>query len=286
VVRRSSKLALINPLNAIDAIDAIDAVDRKPQRARGLAMTIETELEPTSEIFQALYRAHGDIDLHEVMHLNPTPNERIPVLRQALRHPLEYVHFHATLVLVAWGDRAGLDQLADYLALPAGDLARSPNRFVNRHLYLDEIGDALLTGVVRGNLRWSQAQPYVRRLLAIYHNHHFGNRFVWGLRHPAVPAEIVPDLLDAFDNTMAAGKLAEASRLLRPLAPRDPDATWAAIRKLEAEPQNRPCYAHDVAYVLPAVRTPASQALAEELAAQGYAPHPLAVAGQLCSAPA
>jgi len=233
----------------------------------------DCDLAPSDELHAALYCSNDETDLHEVMFMVPTPRERVPILRRALHHDLEHVRFHATLLLVAWGDQEGLDSLGLYLVGPT----TSRGRLIDRDLFLDELGDALLSGVELGNVSWRQAAPYVQQLLARYSTQRFSGRFVGRLSESYVAADVVPHLIAAIDHCITIGEFRQASRLVRPLAHHAPEAAWSVIERFESRPGQRRQYGFEVTHALALIPGSRSQALAQELGAEGYAPHPMAL---------
>ena len=173
---------------------------------------------------------NGDLEgIFEAQLIDPVPTERANAVRTLLAGEDAVAHFHAILLLVAWGDHSGLAEAERMLAVDEHPFAGiDTHRLYGVDISYDRLADALSLAVTRDRLPIDRVRALAERLLDLSRTKFFQNgleQLISALNDPTLT-----DLTEqAITELARAGDARKASDLLPALATMDPLRATAAI---------------------------------------------------------
>lgn len=222
---------------------------------------------PTMQQMEAaLYRDDSGevVGLDEVQLLeNPSP-DRVAILHAALRSQDLELQYRAALVLAAWGDDQGLDDIEHLIDMRIDtEGVVVPHRIYGYNNIYDEFARAVYLFGHSGRQITKQKRIYAK-LLALYGPCDYQGKLKNALLETEF-RELLPDVEQACRRALRLGKHYLASQLLPVIAKWDSDEAWQFIGAFDTNTIETPNPVANVAQALRYIDSFDARSLLQEL---------------------
>ncbi|QDT24735.1 hypothetical protein Enr10x_00250 [Gimesia panareensis] len=212
----------------------------------------KTLTETTRQQIEAALFADDDgnvIGLEEVQFLEEPTASRMAILHVALISTDLELRYRAALVLTAWGDDRGLDDLEQLIKLRIDRQGiEIPHRIHGYNNLYDEFAYAVFLWN-DSQKRTADRRRIYSRLLALYGECDFESKFKHALLNSDF-SELLPEVIQAMQRATARDKIYLASQLLPVIARWDTEAAWDLFDEFLKQPAQTPHPAINVAEAL------------------------------------
>ncbi len=218
------------------------------------------------DVDAALFRDDSGtlVGLDEVQLLENPSCHRIAVLHSALQSQDLEVRYRAALVLTAWGDEKGLDEIERLVDLRIDrEGIVIPQRIDGYNNIYDEFAYAVYLFGEAEHCRAKRHKIY-KKLLELYGSHDFESKLKYSLLQTEF-RELLPDVKQAYRRALAIGKVYLASQLLPVLAKWDSEVAFALICQLQQNLMETPNPIVNVAEALKFIKTESGFAMLQQL---------------------